>query len=519
MKNLKTVSFFVLVTILLAGCSSYTSETTGWNYNDSKWGGFEVSQNTEQMTGYGLVFIEGGSFQMGRVSDDTRYQWNNTQHTVTVSSFYMDETEVRNVDYREYIYWLNRAYGSEYPEYVRNAYPDTNAWREKLRYAEPMVEYYFQTPNYQDYPVVGVSWEQASAYCIWRSNRVNERIAIDAGILPLDFTDLRGESAFQTDVYFAGLYRGETKQEMENLDPAAGGEPRRVNKADGIFLPNYRLPTEAEWEFAALGLVGTMIDGRIVEHRVYPWNGQSVRSAEKDYYGQFLANFKRSRGDNMGVAGDLNDGYVYTAPVRWYFPNDYGLYNMAGNVSEWCMDVYRKQTQPLDGEEVNPFRGNIYKTYTIVDEEILINDTSGGIVYRNVDEDLNRRNYRQADNVNYLDGDYASTIFDPQTNQNLVNWSGSSVDEEEAVEEGSADYLSNPDSVTNMMYRRNSTDKNSITSMLNNKVRVVKGGSWNDRIYWMQPGTRRYYDQDKSTAWIGFRCAMDRLGAQKIEKK
>ena len=70
-----------------------------------------------------------------------------------------------------------------------------------------------------------------------------------------------------------------------------------------------------------------------------------------------------------------------------------------------------------------------------------------------------------------------------------------------------------------MMYRRNSTDKNSITSMLNNKVRVVKGGSWNDRIYWMQPGTRRYYDQDKSTAWIGFRCAMDRLGAQKIEKK
>ena len=101
MKSLKTLSFFVAATMLLVGCSKHTSETTGWNYNDSKWGGFEVSQNTEQMTGYGLVFIEGGSFQMGRVSDDTRYQWNNTQHTVTVSSFYMDETEVRNVDYRE----------------------------------------------------------------------------------------------------------------------------------------------------------------------------------------------------------------------------------------------------------------------------------------------------------------------------------------------------------------------------------------------------------------------------------
>ncbi|MBO7227666.1 MAG: SUMF1/EgtB/PvdO family nonheme iron enzyme, partial [Bacteroidales bacterium] len=86
-----------------------------------------------------------------------------------------------------------------------------------------------------------------------------------------------------------------------------------------------------------------------------------------------------------------------------------------------------------------------------------------------------------------------------------------------ASEEGAADYLSNPDSVTNMMYRRNAANKSTITSMLNNKVRVVKGGSWNDRIYWMQPGTRRYYDQDKSTAWIGFRCAMDRLGSQRLE--
>ena len=87
----------------------------------------------------------------------------------------------------------------------------------------------------------------------------------------------------------------------------------------------------------------------------------------------------------------------------------------------------------------------------------------------------------------------------------------------EEVEEEATDYLANPDSVTNMMYRRHSGNRSTITSMLNNKVRVVKGGSWNDRIYWMQPGTRRYYDQDKSTAWIGFRCAMDRLGSQRLE--
>jgi gliding motility-associated lipoprotein GldJ len=216
----------------------------------------------------------------------------------------------------------------------------------------------------------------------------------------------------------------------------------------------------------------------------------------------------------MGIAGDLNDGWVYTAPVRWYFPNDYGLYNMAGNVSEWCMDVYRKQTQPLGGEDVNPFRGNVYKTYTIVDEEILINDTNGGIVYRNVDDDLNRRNYRQADNINYLDGDYASSIYNPNDNTSITKWTND-YSEEEEVEEEATDYLANPDSVTNMMYRRHSGNRSTITSMLNNKVRVVKGGSWNDRIYWMQPGTRRYYDQDRSTSWIGFRCAMDRLGSQR----
>jgi hypothetical protein len=181
------------------------------------------------------------------------------------------------------------------------------------------------------------------------------------------------------------------------------------------------------------------------------------------------------------------------------------------------MDVYRKQTQPLDGEDVNPFRGNVYKTYTVVDEEILINDTTGGIVYRNIDDDLNRRNYRQADNINFLDGDYSSLIYDPNTSSSIRSWASNS-DSEEEVDEGAAEMLANQDSVSNMMYRRSDGNQAGITSMINNKVRVVKGGSWNDRIYWMQPATRRYYDQDKSTSWIGFRCAMDRLGAQRFEK-
>ena len=514
MKIFKISCFFVMAALLLCSCSKRQSQATGWNLNDSEWGGFEVSPYNEQQTGPGLVFIEGGSFTMGRVSDDPRYQWNNTPHTVTVSSFYMDETEVTNIMYREFVYWMTRAFGEEYPERVRAIYPDTNAWRDRLAWREGFVDYYFQSPIYDEYPVVGVSWEQASKFCIWRTDRVNEKILVDKGIIVLDQTDLRGETAFQTDVYLAGQYRGESKHELENLDPSAGGEPRQVRRTDGILLPNYRLPTEAEWEFAALGMIGNTYDERVVEHKNYPWAGQSVRSANKKYYGQFLANFKRTRGDAMGVAGNLNDGWDYTAPVRWYFPNDYGLYHMAGNVSEWCMDVYRKDPNPLGGDDMNPFRGNIYQTPTYVDEEIAINDTTGGIIYRNVDDDLNRRNYRQADNVNYLDGDYASNIYDYTQNAPIDTWvTVAGEDDEDYVEdEGAGNYLSNPDSVTNMMYRRVTQRSSDVTSLMGNKVRVVKGGSWNDRAYWMQAGTRRFYDQDKSTSWIGFRCAMDRLG-------
>lgn len=513
MKIARLSCYLTAAALLLAGCSKKQSSTTGWNYNDPEWGGFEVSEHNEQETGPGLVFIEGGSYTQGRVADDSRFQWNNVAHNVTVSSFYMDEAEVSNVAYREFVYWMRRAYGEEYPERVRDIYPDTNCWRDKLAWRESFVDYYFQSPIYDEYPVVGVTWEQASKYCIWRTDRVNEKILVDKGIIVLDQTELRGETAFQTDVYFAGQYRGESKNELENLDPAAGGEPRQVRREDGILLPHYRLPTEAEWEFAALGLIGNTYDERIVEHKTYPWAGQSVRSANKKYYGQFLANFKRSRGDAMGVAGNLNDGWDYTAPVKWYFPNDYGLYNMAGNVSEWCSDVYRKNNNPVGGEDIDPFRGNVYRTPTFVDEEIAINDTTGGIIYRNVDDDLNRRNYRQADNINYLDGDYASNIYDYNT-QSVINDWNPATDEEANNYADEGNTMDNPDSVTNMMYRRVAPNQRDISSIIGNKVRVVKGGSWNDRAYWMQAGTRRYYDQDRSTSWIGFRCAMDRLGSR-----
>ncbi len=138
------------------------SRTTGWEYNNPENGGFEVADYRDQTAGPGLVLIEGGTFTMGATYENLYHEWDNMPRRVTVPSFYMDQTEVANVDYLEYMYWLNRVFGEDYPAVVRNATPDSLVWREKLAYNEPLVENYLRHPADHNYPVVGVSWTQAN---------------------------------------------------------------------------------------------------------------------------------------------------------------------------------------------------------------------------------------------------------------------------------------------------------------------------------------------------------------------
>ena len=473
-------------TLLLTSCKKQASETTGWEYNSEKWGGFEKVEYYGQETGPNLTLIQGGTFVMGSTEEDVTKEWHSVPKRVTVSSFYMDITEVSNINYREYLFWTKRTFYADFPEVYKRALPDTLVWRQKLSYNEPFVEHYLRHPAYNDYPVVGVNWIQANEFCKWRTDRVNEWILKREGFLEVNVNAIN-EDNFNTDAYLVGQYEGTVKDMMPSYNPNGTGE-RKVSKIDGILLPDYRLPTEAEWEYAALALIGNNpIKGEelVTDRRIYPWDGHSLRYAmHGGWQGNILANFKRGRGDNMGIAGGLNDNADYTGPVVAYLPNDFGLFNMAGNVSEWVMDIYRPSTTTVS-DDLNPFRGNQFKKLDLDEEGYPVEkDSLGRLVYTEVTEEENadRRNYKKSDYRGYKDGGGGDSYED-----------FTSQDQDEFASDVKYDF--------------------GVTSLINNHSRVYKGGSWNDRAYFLSPGTRRWLDEKQSTATIGFRCAMSRIGS------
>lgn len=472
-KTIYLVAVLALGVMILPSCAERSS-TTNWKYNNSDWGGFEKKAYPGQATGPNLVLVEGGTFMMGVTEQDVTYEYNNVPRRVTVSSFYIDETEIRNIDYREYLYWTARVFRAEYPQVYQDALPDTLCWREELAYNDPYVEYYFRHPSYNDYPVVGVSWRQANEFCKWRTDRVNEAMLADGGFVELQ-NQAYGSDNFNTEAYLVGQYDGVRLKGMRDYSPDAADAKigRDVKMEDGVLLPDYRLPTEAEWEYAALGLRGNQIEENemITDRRIYPWNGTTMRypnPRQQWQQGMMMANYKRGRGDYAGIAGKLNDNAIVTAPVVAYYPNDFGLFNMAGNVNEWVQDVFRPMTFS-DMEDMNPYRGNEFET-RVLDEEgsVAEKDSLGRIRYRSVEdaEVVDRRNYKKGDVRNYLDGDSVSL----------------------------AEY----------QYGKH--------TLINDRARVYKGGSWADEAFWLSPGSRRYLDEDLSSAVIGFRCAMIRLG-------
>ena len=267
-------------------------------------------------------------------------------------------------------------------------YPDTLCWIRDFTYSynEPMARHYFWHVVYDDYPVVGVNWAQARAFCDWRTNRKNSYFR---------------EQGLPTEEFF-------------------------------------RLPTEYEWEYAARG-------GRIGNR--FPWGGPYARNTK----GCMLANFYPLRGD-FGA-----DGGVYPIKVKSYFPNDFGLYDMSGNVAEWTRTTWSEGNNTF----VHSLNGN-YEVY--IREHAYLNGKYkhgyGGTL-----------------------GDKAYTNADPvilQTNQKQQ------------------------DSLYNIHKSR--------------KRKVIRGGSWKDVAYYIECGARTFEFQDSSKSYIGFRCVQEYLGRSALDK-
>ena len=357
MTNLYTTLYAAACMFLLASCGILGGKKnkggTGLP-NDGQLHGIAPGGKYALPKPPGMVYVPQGTFHMGPSDEDPAYAFSARNRSVSISGFWMDATEITNNEYRQFVQWVRDSVvarkmgyvkagpdGNEYVDWAKmktmkwsdpkvmeqlsstdiilppddrifgkkeidptkivfhseifdlkeaakreNAgkprssfivkkdvqiYPDTLAWIRDFAYSynEPMTKRYFSHPAFGNYPVVGVNWKQANAFCEWRTHLLNS-------------------------------YLDSKKRSQES---------------------DFRLPTEAQWEYAARG-------GR--SQSMFPWGNYYLRNKK----GCLMANFKPGRGNYP------EDGGFYTVRADAYWPNDYGLYCMSGNVAEWTSSIY-----------------------------------------------------------------------------------------------------------------------------------------------------------------------------------
>jgi gliding motility-associated lipoprotein GldJ len=548
-KCIFTLAVLSSISIVFTGCSrngsvkSGQSSATGWKIGEN--GGFDYKGKDykDQIQGPNLILIHGGTYTKGRVQDDVMKDWNNAPARMQVRSFYMDETEVTNLMYIEYLDWLKRVFVDQ-PEIYFSALPDTLVWRNQLGYYDDMVNNYLRHPAFRTHPVVGVSWQQASNFAKWRTNRVNELVLEEKGWITKGARtsdDIKGINNFDTETYlkrpdlvYGGNYTADNVRAAENdtedqtqsfvgsrAQITVRGEGTeeddvKVTNASveyGVVLPEYRLPTETEWEYAALGLAGIREYNSYQGKKKYPWSGDTSRVTQSRNAGDQLANFKQGRGDYSGVAGWSNDDAEITADVRQYPPNDFGLYGMAGNVSEWVADVFR----PLTNNEVsdmNYFRGNLFQTYITEDGKASVNNDvvnyddapNGRTVYSQLPGSIQKENI--------VPNDFDSEF----TSEELLNSNGL-VANNLAYADGDKLFQRDDEEMYTDAFDETRKREEKRLTLVSNTTRVIKGASWKDRAYWLDPAQRRHMPEFLAADYIGFRCAMSYLGSTSSDRK
>ena len=507
------------VLFVISGCKKQNgyvtdntrSSVTGWSYNDPKEGFFNVKTDYYGKCPQGMVLIDVATSVRGQNSDMLSAVKNNAKKRVASSAFFMDRTEITNINWREYVRWLQGVYVHR-PDVVVRALPDETVWRKELAYNEPYVREYYVSPAYNNYPVVGVSWVQATEYCKWRTDRINELELINARIIPFvpleivstkiqENPDSIENFIFTTKrvrdyVYFVNANYEEFESEdgevidfeprYRTFDMNGDGEITKneweVILEGLLYDSECRLPTEVEWEYAAFGLITE--DGIYDVTKTYPWNGDQLRVVDdKAYLGEFKANFLRGRGDPIGV--QLNG--TLTMGVASFAPNDFGLYDMAGNVNEWVKDVYRTNVALV--EEINSYRGNEFTSDSAYAEDILNKhfnylDVAMRDSMRNVLIAERGITKKGGDFRDFKDGDIQSALEDSTRMEGIYK-------DMTPIERANA---------------------------ISNTARVYKGGGWNDRAIWLNPSQRRWLDEKACRNDIGFRCVMSTVGGKEIDR-
>lgn len=529
------------------GTKNFTS-STGWKPNDQKGWFFQGKKKPNVKAWPGMVYIEGGSFTMGLVKDDVMHDWNNSPKRMQVRSFFLGETEITNYHYREYLTWLKVVFPPEEEQYkhiYEGSMPNPEVFNNKLSRNDFDNETYLFSPEFSYYPVVGVTWLQASNYCDWLTDRANEKALMDKGILGKDYYT-NEEYNYGSKYFDAESYKNNDSNVSEAIDTTRlarqtmiRSENTRIQKANrsttALEVSPFRLPTEAEWEYAALALPA--------EREYNEYKGKSVvqnelRGEKGRDRGQFMANFKIGRGDYSGIGGYGNDGSAITSDVKKFQSNEFGVYGMYGNVAEWTADVYR----PIIDDEANDFnyfRGNVYETTIdnsnggfVKTEDDVEFDTlnNGSLVYKSLPGQYKKE--VKENNINYRDGDVMSSLNPRVEEEGTFGASNTMLDSLGNVIEipGDSGMIAGGGtsaSTTSEMYNAPTRkfyvdekgriilekDDQMRTTTISDEVRVVKGGSWRDPIYWLDPGQRRFLHQAEATSWIGFRVAQDYQGS------
>ncbi|MBK7441090.1 MAG: SUMF1/EgtB/PvdO family nonheme iron enzyme [Chitinophagales bacterium] len=305
----------------------------------------------------------------------------------SLRSFWLAPSEEINYNYRVYTIWTKEQF-PDFPEVYTKCLPPENICNDDLTYNDPYISNNFLHPAFSYYPVIGLSWLQIQDYLQWKTDRLNEIILWDRGMLDINKMGT-GEDHFTTETYLANMYTTGINRGVKDYSPYAG-DPKMGRfpiVSDGLLLPQYRLPTEEEWEYAA--------------HNAYQLPFKTINNKGdinnypygKDYFILEIARSKGMRPDNFKLddfasnhSSELNE---LNLPKRMSDINDYafewnGVANMQGNVREWVIDAFEEKfnSDPVNTLEVFLAGGFSYPYRTDYDEDMYpIMDRQGYLNY------------------------------------------------------------------------------------------------------------------------------------------